>query len=224
MMITPLKRSRSDDGVGDTAEEKRRRQDSISSHSDDSSGDDETSSWAPSSSSSEDGDEADAVDGAEARPVVAPAVYRTRSRGGVMPPLPADAVSAAMDTADEVVNAESDLSSDTSSDGEEEEEDECEEEDEENEDSSEEEDDGYSDDDSFVTSAEEDDEECDASQCSNECVGGSEQEQVDPALVLCPDTSAAELESDGGDMPAELVRCDGGIDELCADDEGGVCP
>ena len=226
-MMTPLKRSHSDEGGG---AKRSKLGGSDSSCSEDSGCSDESSSWAPSSSSSEDSEAEASANGGEVEvPRVEgapPPVYCTRSRGGFVSLQPADEVNAAMDLADVVVNAESDLSSDTSSDSEEEDEDEdvgeCEEEEEEEEESSEE-DDEYSDDDSFVTSDEEEEDE--ASQCSNHYdSGGGDEEQSYQSLVLGADDSALGLESCDTEAPAQLIRCNGGIDELCAGSDEDALP
>ena len=162
---------------------------------DDDDASDESSVWAPSDyGDAEEGGEAceDDVGGLTSS-------YCTRSRGrAALLHSTEEDVKVAMDKADEEVNNESDLSSDTESDVDDEEEDEEDDDDdvsdEEEEEESEEEDD-YSDDDSFVTSDE-----------------GEED-------IVIPSSNGVEL--DNGLSPATLVRCNAGIDPC--EDGDGVC-
>lgn len=119
-----------------------------------SSSDDET--WSPGSSySSSPSSSSLQEEEGEVKPTAqqAPSI-RTRSRGPVE--RPSEQANSAMDTADAVVDNESDLSSDTE---EEEEEEESYDEEEEEEESEDDEEEDYSDDDSFVTSNEDADRE-----------------------------------------------------------------
>ena len=151
------------------------------SSSDEDDASDESSVWAPSDCDAvECGDEV-CEDG------VGCVTYCTRSRGLLTQPT--EEMRIAMDKVDEVVNNESDLSSDTESgtDAEEDEdEDSSEHEDEDEDESDEDDDDEYSDDDSFVTSDEDDD--------------------------IAPKVDISD------DLPATLIRCDAGIDP-CVDGE-----
>lgn len=198
--VSMLKRNLSVDFENDstndeTKKPKRMETPPSQNTSDDDDASDESSVWAPSDyGDAEEGGEAceDDVGGLTSS-------YCTRSRGrAALLHSTEEDVKVAMDKADEEVNNESDLSSDTESDVDDEEEDEEDDDDdvsdEEEEEESEEEDD-YSDDDSFVTSDE-----------------GEED-------IVIPSSNGVEL--DNGLSPATLVRCNAGIDPC--EDGGGVC-